>query len=270
MAVTQQEIQNIVDDARANGLDPLALLAVANQEGLGGGIGDNNTSFGPFQLHYGGAYPATAPHSSPQASQAWAWSPAGIQYAINSIASVARGQTGPTAISSTVTGFERPANPQAEISGALNTYDSLKGLGSPLIGPGGQLQTGALGVIESAGTGSAADKGSTDITGSGGGPSVLGGVLGPIHTVEDLIRFVTSWRFAEIVGGSLLLLVGLILVGRSLGISAPQTPASKLADYAERQPTSREAPTRMQSHTLEVDKPRPKPVRPADYGEVPF
>src|SRR5262249_53885432 len=107
--------------ARALGLDPKAVLAVAAQEGLGGGIGDNGTSFGPFQLHYGGAYPSGAPRGA-QASQAWAWSPAGIDYALGRIAGVARGKTGANAVQAIVSGFERPANPGAEIAGALAAY----------------------------------------------------------------------------------------------------------------------------------------------------
>ena len=40
------------------GVDPAAALAVAAQEGLSGRVGDAGTSFGPFQLHRGGALPA--------------------------------------------------------------------------------------------------------------------------------------------------------------------------------------------------------------------
>jgi hypothetical protein len=150
--------------------------------------------------------------------------------------------------------------------------------------------SGAVAIANTVGSGSAADAGSYtlgnayqayDTTLGYGQPSLqkdvaqplqtaVGAVPAAISSTTDALKFLTSWRFAEIVGGSLLLLVGLILVGRSLGISAPQTPASKLADYAERQPTSREAPTRMQSHTLEVDKPRARRPRSTDYGDVPY
>jgi hypothetical protein len=103
------------------GLDPRAVLAVAAQEGLGGGIGDNGTSFGPFQLHQGGAYPGFAPQS-PLAAQSWAWSPAGIDYALRQIAQVAANQRGQQAIASIVHGFERSANQPAEIAGAERAY----------------------------------------------------------------------------------------------------------------------------------------------------
>ena len=40
-------------------LDPKAVLGVASREGgiEWGGVGDNGTSFGPWQLHIGGAMP---------------------------------------------------------------------------------------------------------------------------------------------------------------------------------------------------------------------
>jgi hypothetical protein len=40
--------------ATARGIDPDIALAVANSEGLNTYVGDNGSSFGPYQLHYGG------------------------------------------------------------------------------------------------------------------------------------------------------------------------------------------------------------------------
>ena len=120
------------------GLDPNAVIAVASQEGIGGGIGDSGTSFGPFQLHAGGALPSgqyTGPYSA--ATNAWAWSKQGIDYALQQIASVAQGLTGGNAISAIVTGFERPANAGPEIAGAQNTYATL--VGEPGAGTVGTL-----------------------------------------------------------------------------------------------------------------------------------
>jgi hypothetical protein len=114
--------QLIAARARAVGVDPRAALAVAGQEGLSGGIGDYGTSFGPFQLHYGGAFPSWAPRSSPQASQAWAESPAGVNYALGQIAGVARGLTGRQAVTNIVTRFERPAAPGPEAARAWANY----------------------------------------------------------------------------------------------------------------------------------------------------
>jgi len=113
----------ISQGARARQLDPRAVLAVASREGLGGGIGDQGTSYGPFQLHKGGAYPGYAPQN-PTAAQAWAMSPAGINYALNQMGA-ARGLTGGRAIRALVTQFERPANPGAEIQGAINAYGGI-------------------------------------------------------------------------------------------------------------------------------------------------
>jgi hypothetical protein len=100
------------------GLDPHAVLAVASVEGLSGGVGDNNTSYGPFQLHIGGALPKGK-------SRAWAESPAGIEYAIRKIASVAKGLKGDAAIRAIVTKFERPANPSGEIKKARSRYGKV-------------------------------------------------------------------------------------------------------------------------------------------------
>ena len=102
-------------------LDPRAVLAVASQEGLGGGVGDNGTSFGPWQLHQGGAYPSFAPQDAAGA-QAWAWSPQGINYALGRINQVAGGLKGQQAVQSIVQNFERPANPSGEIAGAEQAY----------------------------------------------------------------------------------------------------------------------------------------------------
>src|SRR5580765_3277248 len=106
------------------GLDPRAVLAVAGSEGLSGGVGDQGTSFGPFQLHVGGALPSGR-------GRAWAESRAGIDYALGQIQGVARGQTGRTAISNIVRRFERPADPGGEIQRALSSY------GGPLPAGGG-------------------------------------------------------------------------------------------------------------------------------------
>jgi hypothetical protein len=105
--------------ARYPTLDPRAVLAIAAQEGLGGGIGDQGTSFGPFQLHQGGALPSGIPLGG---AQQWAWSPAGLSYALSRIAGVAGGLKGAPAISAISTRFERPANPGREIAGAERVY----------------------------------------------------------------------------------------------------------------------------------------------------
>lgn len=118
----QDAVGEIAAGAQSRGLDPRAVLAVASQEGIGGGVGDGGTSFGPFQLHAGGALPASVWAKGEAYAAAWAWSPAGINYALDQIAKVARGLTGTTAINNIVRRFERPANPGNEVAGATAAY----------------------------------------------------------------------------------------------------------------------------------------------------
>src|SRR5215472_86375 len=128
--------------AQALGLDPRAVLAVAGQEGLSGRIGDQGTSFGPFQLHYGGAYPSSAPQATPAASQAWAMSPAGINYALGQMQSVAGGLTGRPAVNAIVNQFERPADPASEAANAWATYGGPAPPSAALGQPGPSMVAG--------------------------------------------------------------------------------------------------------------------------------
>ena len=107
--------------AKERGLDPAAVLAVASVEGgFSGAIGDKGTSFGPFQLHIGGALP-------PGKTNEWARSKAGLDYALDRIASVAKGLTGQMAVHSIVYKFERPrADLRAgEVTRAMAAYASF-------------------------------------------------------------------------------------------------------------------------------------------------
>src|SRR5674476_538867 len=119
MALSDAALQNYIrEQSITRGLDPNAVLSVATVEGgFSGSVGDSGTSYGPFQLHVGGALPAGK-------TNAWARSNAGINYALNNIAGVARGLTGKDAISAIVTKFERPAAPQAEVAKAYDIYRS--------------------------------------------------------------------------------------------------------------------------------------------------
>jgi hypothetical protein len=103
-------------------LDPQAVLAIASMEGLGGGMGDNGTSFGPFQLHMNGALPPRIAARGARYAQAWAWSPAGLNYALKRINAIAGGLRGEAAIAAISRRFERPANPNKEIRGASRSY----------------------------------------------------------------------------------------------------------------------------------------------------
>lgn len=118
--MANQVAQLIRAYARKYGIDPRAALAVASVEGgiKWGAVGDQGSSYGPFQLHRGGALGS---HSA-----AWANSPAGIEYALRSMArSGAKGLSGRAAIEAIVRNFERPAAPGAEIQRALSAYGAV-------------------------------------------------------------------------------------------------------------------------------------------------
>jgi hypothetical protein len=116
------------------GLDPRAVAAISMNESGGRfhAVGDNGTSFGPWQLHVGGALPAGR-------GAAWASSLPGILYALRTMAaSGARGLHGQAAVSAIARDFERPADPGAEIRTALSYYRSPGfARGSAAAGAGG-------------------------------------------------------------------------------------------------------------------------------------
>lgn len=117
------EQQLITQLARKYGVDPRAALAIASVEGgFHGSVGDSGTSFGPFQLHEGGALPRGR-------NSQWANSYAGINYAMQHIASVARGLHGRRAVAAISSRFERPANVPAEIAKAMSRYGGVSGGG---------------------------------------------------------------------------------------------------------------------------------------------
>lgn len=123
MAQPSNLAQLLAPGAKARNLDLNALLAIAAHEGASGGIGDGGHAFGPFQLNNaGGVLTGKFRGMTPQQENAWAWSPAGINYALDGIARVASGQRGAQAITSIASRFERPANVGAEISDALAHY----------------------------------------------------------------------------------------------------------------------------------------------------
>lgn len=84
----------------------------------------------------------------------------------------------------------------------LRTFDSL--YGAPAAGSPGTV---------------------TSVTGTTGGGNAGSGVginsIPGVGSLEDAFKFVTSWRFAEVLGGFALLIVGLVLLGKQFGISPP-------------------------------------------------
>lgn len=270
------EREYITRKATELGLDPQAVLAVAAHEGVSipAQVGDQGTSFGPWQLHAGGALPASVWQQGPEYANAWANSQAGIDYALNAIATVAKGQRGPTAVRSIVYGFEHPADPAGETARSIATYNQGGQPGLSTSGPGNPIGGGGI---------------------SSATPGV-GAVLSAADSVPKFLRFVTSWRFAEIVGGFLLLIVGLVLLGRQLGVNVPapgpfgrsasraqagadSTFAFEPGEQAHRarqasRRTSRQGSTSggRKLHTLPADRPASPPRAAASAGgdEVPF
>jgi NlpC/P60 family protein len=113
----------VLGGSQKYGLDPYAVAAISRVEGGGryGAVGDQGTSFGPFQLHRGGALPAGKGAN-------WANSPAGVMYALRQMASSgAKGKRGKAAITAIAANFERPADVAGEIQKALGYYRQAGG-----------------------------------------------------------------------------------------------------------------------------------------------
>jgi hypothetical protein len=142
MANQQQLITQL---ARRYGVDPRAALAIASVEGgFHGSVGDQGTSFGPFQLHEGGALP----HGR---GAQWANSQAGINYAMQHIAGVSRGLRGRQAVSAISSRFERPANVPGEIAKAMSRYGNVGSAGGmPAMMGNAGIQGGGSGDVSSA------------------------------------------------------------------------------------------------------------------------
>ena len=105
------------------GIDPAAAVAVARSEGglanRASDRGDGGRSFGPFQLYEKGALPREFV-GRPDQADAWAWSQAGISYALRKMAEAgAAGLKGREAVNTIVRRFERPADPDGQVRKSL-------------------------------------------------------------------------------------------------------------------------------------------------------
>jgi hypothetical protein len=129
----QEVIAYVGANANTFGLDPAAVLAVANQEGLNSQPGSSwkdppGIAFGPPSWNSAGAGNAIVQSQGASASY-WSWTPAGLNYWLQQVAnSGAQGLTGISAINQIVTGFERPAtvNIPGEIVNASRDYASFQ------------------------------------------------------------------------------------------------------------------------------------------------
>ena len=132
-------LQDLVNHyAPQYGVDPWAALKVSNVEGGGrfGAVGDQGTSFGPWQLHIGGAMPSQ--YGTPGSAAAFANSVEGVKYALSRMGNVAGGLKGPAAVAAIVRGFERPADPSGEIQRALGSTGAA---GASFVPAGGAMPT---------------------------------------------------------------------------------------------------------------------------------
>lgn len=267
-ATGAEEEAYIRQAAQAVGLDPEALLAIAAHEGvtLPSEIGDNLSSFGPWQLHVGGAYDqavnAGAPSGSdPAAANAWANSPAGINYAVAGISSRvgSSNRQGAAEIVAQVLNFERPQDPQAEIAASEQTYNAGGGPGLTTPGAGQGFQPGT-GTQQASGTyappggevtssnwwlalgfpteAAAEQAGWKPYTGSGykapgnplSGVPIAGSIFGAGEStgvaVGGVVDSLSSWemyvvRGAEIAAGMALVILSLVGVFIALSKSSP-------------------------------------------------
>lgn len=140
--------QYIGQHAAQYNLDPAALIAVANGEGLGTRPGATWTvpgeplpSFGPPSWYAGGAGADFMKHfgvSTAAEASAIAWSPAGLDYWMQQAAATpgVAGTSGVQAITNLVTNFERPASQyvSGNISNAIGIYDGIRQQIASLVG----------------------------------------------------------------------------------------------------------------------------------------
>lgn len=226
MPLSDAALQDYIrEQSVRRGLDPNAVLAVATVEGgFGGAIGDSGSSYGPFQLHVGGALPAGK-------SNDWARSKAGIQYALNKISGVARGLTGKDAISAIVTKFERPAEPQAEIARAYDVYRNSPSTGAkPSSNEDSNKPPDRIGTYDPVSLAlqlaTGKNPGKEDIPGSS--------ILSALGKKDTYIRA------GEAIAGVICLFMGISLLAKELGIGnnvlqlvSAVTPAGKVASAAK-------------------------------------
>jgi hypothetical protein len=150
MLTTDQVIAYIGANAAKYNLDPAALLAVAQGEGLGTKPGSTWTvpgeaypSFGPASWFSdpgaaGGEFMKAFGVTSAAAASVIAWSPQGLDYWMQTAANAkgVAGQSGLTAITNLVTQFERPSAKyvSGNITNAKDAYESFRTQIASLLG----------------------------------------------------------------------------------------------------------------------------------------
>lgn len=117
------------------GVDALAAIANALNEGANGGIGDGGLAYGPFQDHLTefADRPLYGKGRNNAAVNAWAWSENGIRYCVRAMVNgspSAKGLRGHPAVYAIVYGFEKPGDEAGAYKTRAGTYDLLLSLGT--------------------------------------------------------------------------------------------------------------------------------------------
>lgn len=201
-------------------LDPIAVIAIATQEGISGRIGDNGHAFGPFQLNdAGGSFPGSLMNLSAAEKNAWAWSTEGIDYALQQMSQVASGLTGSQAITAIATKFERPRADllPGEISGAIAQYPTIGGGTITIPSPPTQLPASGnpqTTTQPSTGTTSAPSQG------------LKLGSIGPYNIVLPSGFLLVLWSIVLLIIGSLLVFGGAFKSKVQVNVKEPKGNAA--------------------------------------------
>jgi hypothetical protein len=209
-------IAYVGQNAAAYGLDPAAVLAVANQEGLNqnpGAVwnlqGESGYNFGPPSWYTGGAGKAIVNMQGSNAPS-WAWTPEGINYWLSQVAQSASGLQGGAAIQAIVHGFERPREDLAggEVINAGNVYQSFQQMLQGMGISGGVTDTTPA-PIQTGVSGETGTQGQTGVQASatsGSNPQPLN-----LNLSDSIGHSIT--QFLLVLVGIALLLGGIYLIG---------------------------------------------------------
>lgn len=223
-----QVIAYIGQNAPLHGVDPAAMLAVANHEGLNrapiNGVGqtwvlpnEGGFNFGPpswYSLGAGGGVIGIAGSNAPT----FAWTPAGLDYWIQQVSKAAGGLHGTAAIAGIVNNFERPRADLAagEIQNASADYASFQRAIQNAVGTvlptTGVTDTGGdttdTGVTTGGETSTTANPTVGATANAGGVPNPTGLNLSFAGSIQHLI-----FQFLLVIIGIALLLGGVYLIG---------------------------------------------------------
>jgi hypothetical protein len=243
-------VRYIFQSAQGRHLDPQAVLGVASAEGgFYGAVGDSGSSFGPFQLHIGGALPSVIAAKGPKYAATWANTPSGINYALDRIGLLARGQGNVQAVESIISGFEKPhdygvalsqglppniaASRTRDFKVAMENYGKFTEAGQGAGSAPGGLHIG----FSPAGGVSGVNSVLRHVPGVAQAEDAAGGAVSAFNSVEGAIGWISKptniGRVGEVIGGAFLVLVCLVLLGFGVVKSQPvQQTAGTVAAVA--------------------------------------